>query len=373
MSTIINIILGWHHTLSGDLKNYYFPVASHVLTPDTLIYPPGANLFFGLFPTNSLEIYEIFFIGANIFFLFILFKITKNFWALFLLILAAGPLILFRFDLLVMVLLILSIKFFQKENFFRAGIFLGAATITKFFPLVLLPYFLFILWSRKKIFPFLIAFLTTIFTILAVYLNITQLNFSTITSGLYFNFSKSVHMESVLGSALTIVTFFINPGSHGVQFINALWVLDPLYLLGHARIFRIFPIVGLAATYLIIILRRNTKNFNVFVCFFIILVLIITSQVFSPQYIVWVAFLFPLLPFNKINFFLILLSLICTQIIYPINYGELIDFYNFGKNQWIFVVLTIRNAALIILTARIFYYEIVQLLSNKSRSSFVQS
>lgn len=372
MSTIINIILGWHHTLSGDLRNYYFPVAGRVLTPDTLIYPPGANLFFSLFPINSGKIYEIFFIGANILLLFILFKIFKNPRIFFLIILSTGLIIFFRFDLLVVVLLILSIKFFQKENFFRAGFFLGAATITKFFPLVILPYFLLVLWSKKKTPLFLGGFFLATTTILTVYLNIFRLDFLTVTNGLYFNFSKSVHMESVLGSALTIIAFFTNPGSHGVQFMNALWVLDPLYLLGHARIFRIFPIVGLAVTYLAIILRRKTENFNVSVFFFIILVLITTSQVFSPQYLIWVAFLFPLLPINKINFFLVLLSLICTQIIYPINYGELIDFYNLGKNQWIFVVLTIRNTALIILTIRIFYYEIVQLLPNKSRSSCVQ-
>lgn len=371
LATLIIIYFGflpqWHYTLNGDIKNYYFPVANHIFTKDTLIYPPLANLFFLLFPTTSLAIYESFFVVANVFLLLIFSKIIKNQLILSLLILCAGPIILFRFDLLVILLFALSIKTFTRSNFILSGIFLGAATMVKFFPLVLLPYFLLVLWPQKKVIPFIFAFVLTVAIILVLYLNVTKLDLSTIVTGLYFNFSKSVHMESVLGSVLTIITAITNPGPHGVQFISALWVLDPLYLLGHARGFRLFPLVGLAFVYaLAIFLFKKNKDFRPTTCLFIILALIITSQTFSPQYLLWVAFLFPLLPNNKTNLFLVLLALVCTQIIYPLNYGELIDFFNLGINQHLFLIITLRNLLLVVLVIRLFIYDkLLSLLSKK--------
>lgn len=348
----------WHYILSGDIKNYYYPVANHFYSLDTLIYPPGANLYFSLFPTWSLSVYEIFFVGANLVIILALTFLSQKSTVMSLLVLAIGPIILFRFDLLVVLLIVLAILTFQNNHYGRSGFYLGLATITKFFPLILIPYFLLILWSRKKISRFLIGFSAAIIFITLLYLIVSRVNPLTITSGFYFNFSKSVHMESVIGTTLSLITSYTNPGPHGVDFINALWVLDPLYLLGHARIFRYLAPAGLILVYLFIFITgQKIKSLEFTKCLQIILSLVITSQVFSPQYLIWVTFLFPFIKAAKIDIALIVLILVCTQLIYPLNYGELVDFFNWGRNPQLFWILTTRNLLLLILTVKLFRYE----------------
>lgn len=350
LALLLIIYLGfqprWHYTLSGDIKNYYQPIANHIFTANTLIYPPGANLVFLIFGKNELT-----FVAANIFLILVLGYLFKNSY-LWLIILGAGPMILYRFDLFVMFLVVMAIKSFSRANFAWSGIFLGAAVMTKFFPIVLLPYFLLVLWPKKRIVLFLTAFLFSALLILLIYLGITNLSLSTVINGLSFNLSKSVHMESVLGSALTIITSVTNPGPHGVRFENALWVLDPLYFLGHARIFQFLPLIGLSFIYGMVFLKKTTQ-FIPAICISIILVLIISSQVFSPQYLLWPALLFPLYKNNKINLLLLFAALVCTQIIYPLNYGELIDFFNLGINQPLFWIIATRNLLVIILTINV--------------------
>ncbi len=84
---------------------------------------------------------------------------------------------------------------------------------------------------------------------------------------------------------------------------------------------------------------------------------------FSPQYLLWPAFLLPLLDpeilktrFWKINLLIILISLALTQYVYPVDYETLIyDFYHTGANAHTFLALAVRNLLLVILTVRIFF------------------
>lgn len=357
----------WHFTLSGDLQNYYYPIAKHIFTPATLIYPPGANLFFMLLPSVSFDIYQIAFVAANIILVFILAFLTKRPGLLSILVLCAGPIVLFRFDLLVLTLLLFSIVAFQKEKHLLSGFFLGLATMTKLFPAVLLPYFLLVFWLQKRNFKLIIAFLTSfVFATLLtffLYAGVTQQNGMTILKDMNTVFSVSVHMESVVGSILTVITAFTNPGPHGVDFTNALWVLDPLYFFGHARIFKFISPLMMATVYLWVIYKQKRgPSFQIKDCLLIILALVVASQIFSPQYVLWPAFLFLLLSdkdlgtrFWKINLFLLLAGLVGTQLIYPLNYGELIDFFNQGINTHLFIILALRNLMLVILTLRLLF------------------
>lgn len=349
----------WYFILSGDIKNYYYPIANHVFTAQTLIYPPGANLFFLLLPKYSFEIYQLAFIGANIIFLVLLLKITKKPLIFCGLVLCAGPIILFRFDLLVILLLVLAILAFKKGSFLFSGLFMGLATITKLFPVILLPYFLLLILSTKKYKEFCLFLASFIFAVgitFFFYAYITNQNLLVIIRNMNTVLSVSVHMESVIGSLLTIITGFTNPGPHGVEFINAIWVLSPLYFLGHARIFKLISPFFLVAIYAVVFLKyHRSKILNISTCLLVVLSLLITSQLLSPQYILWPAFLLLLLPEKSLtNLFLIFLALICTQVIYPLNYGELIDFYNLGINQYLFFIIALRNLLLVIVTIRLF-------------------
>ncbi|MEK7127699.1 MAG: glycosyltransferase 87 family protein [Patescibacteria group bacterium] len=373
LSILILVFLGfqqrWYDTLSGDLRNVYFPLAQTHL-PGISIYPPGANLFFMLLPSNNLQIFQWAFIIVNILLLIIIAKLTKKPALLALIILAAGPILLFRFDLLVMLLVVVAIISFQRNNFYLSAVFLGIATITKLFPIILLPYFLFTL-NRRKILPYLLFFILPIAVISLIYSLVTGQDLLTILNKANGAFTVSVHVESVMATVLTTITAVTNPGPHGLLFKDALWSLDPLYFLGHARIFKFITPIVIAVTYFLIYLKQ--KTFEVRVCLLIILTLIISSQLLSPQYVVWPAILFLLIDKpGRLNIILILLILFLTQLIYPLNYGEFLDFYNKGINLPLFLILAARNLTLVILTLRLFV-NVISSMNNRANDIRRQS
>lgn len=74
----------------------------------------------------------------------------------------------------------------------------------------------------------------------------------------------------------------------------------------------------------------------------VLLALILTNKVFSPQYIVW------LLPFAALlrrpQVYLVVMAAVLTTVIWPLNYERLI-----ALEPWLIIVLNVRNALLIIL------------------------
>ncbi|OGG07106.1 hypothetical protein A2872_02800 [Candidatus Gottesmanbacteria bacterium RIFCSPHIGHO2_01_FULL_42_12] len=351
----------WLDILIGDLRGTYFAVSSYFWSNGNLTdfvgvsaYPPGANLFFMMLPAVSLEFNQWSLIIINCLFLFFIARLTKRPTLLALIILAAGPIILFRFDLLVMFLVVLSLITFRRNKFYLSGILLGAATITKIFPVILLPYFIFVLFvnNRQKILPWLSAFILSQVAIFVFFVLVTNQDPRAISSQTTGGLSTSVHVESVMATVLTLITAITNPGPHGLEFLNARWNISPLYFLGHARIFKLISPVFVALVYALILFRY--KTFKIADGLLIILTLLITSQLLSPQYIIWPAILVLLMDkIDRITIFLLVCALVSTQIIYPLNYGEFLDFYNKGINSHLFLIMAVRNLSLVILTLRL--------------------
>jgi len=351
----------WLDILIGDLRGTYFAVSSYFWSNGNLTdfvgvsaYPPGANLFFIMLPAVSLEFNQWSLIIINCLFLFFIARLTKRPTLLALIILAAGPIILFRFDLLVMFLVVLSLITFRRNKFYLSGILLGAATITKIFPVILLPYFIFVLFvnNRQKILPWLSAFILSQVAIFVFFVLVTNQDPRAISSQTTGGLSTSVHVESVMATVLTLITAITNPGPHGLEFLNARWNISPLYFLGHARIFKLISPVFVALVYALILFRY--KTFKIADGLLIILTLLITSQLLSPQYIIWPAILVLLMDkIDRITIFLLACALVSTQIIYPLNYGEFLDFYNKGINSHLFLIMAVRNLSLVILTLRL--------------------
>jgi uncharacterized membrane protein len=319
-------------------------------------------------PSFSFEIYQLFFVAINILLIFVMAKLSKKPGLLALFILGAGSILLFRFDLLVMALLVSSLISFQKSRLGLSGFFLGVATATKLFPVILLPYFLWCLFKKKdkigEFWKLLGSFISTLIVVFWLFSAVAGQSFGEVLTNLTTVLKVSVHMESVMGTILTLITAVTNPGPHGVDFVNAIWALDPLYYLGHDRIFGYLGTLGIGLTYLIILWK--VRDFKITTCLILILVLILTSRIFSPQYVIWVALLSLLTDLKLLDKTLIFLTLVCTQIIYPLNYGELIDFFNEGKNVWLFGILATRNLLLVILFVRLLINEkLVPFLSKK--------
>lgn len=375
----------WHAELMGDpkyyysLANYFFNHYSLLGFKDPIAYPPAANVFFlsmGLiFPwSSSFSTYETTLVIMNILFLLALaliyWKFNHSLTSLVvfgLLMISAGPLILFRFDLLVVLLTALAIVSFHKSRSYLAVFYLALATMAKIFPVVLLPYFLLLILKKqngfKNAFKIGCLYLLTILVSLIAYMYFFGDPPSSVAAMLNYNFTKSVHIESPLGSLLTLITIISNrPWPHTLNFINGLFVLPPEYLLGHLRIYRFTNSASLIFIYVLIFLTwKQLKKIEVATCLTIILTLLVASQVVSPQYLIWPFFLVPLIGATwfstlrwKINLVLICLAFLLTQYVYPLNYPDFIfNFYYGGKESAVFWVNLFRNLCLILLAIRL--------------------
>lgn len=375
----------WNHHLVGDVKyyysltNYFWSHQTIVGYPNPIAYQPGGNLFFlllslGRFIDTSFEVYLGLLIGANLLMFLILSRFSSP-RVLALLILGFGPLVFFRFDLLAAFLTSLSILAFSRKRFVWAAVLLGLGTATKVFPVILLPYFL--LFAKPKV-KMVLAFGLSGLLLTAFYMSLTHDTLPGIMAAIDYNFSKSVHIESVWGTVLTIINMVKNPGLHAIDFKNGLFILTPAYLLGHLRLFRFLGLGGLGLVYGLIILRNwraKAPVFRISTCLLILFTLLVTSQVISPQYLIWSFFLIPILPaaqlstrFWKINLGLIFLALLLTQYVYPLNYDTFIfDFYGQGRNVQFFWAIALRNLILVILTWRLLKNEGLWPLSWRKR------
>lgn len=398
---LILIFLGyqdkWHTHLAGDIGNYYWPTGIFVFfhqnptalkVSEILVYPPGANLVFAIVSLSqifqrSLIVYEYFFVLLNLMLLggiYWFFSRQKgitltNLYIYLLFLIAAGPLILFRFDTVVIFLLILSIHFFNKSSFWLSGFMIGLAISVKVFPLFLVPYFCLLLYLKKGLRGLIFYSLsatTAIAVVVVCYVMISRQSLSTIETGIGYHFIKAVHVESIYGTILTLVALLKHPVPPPIEFTNGVFGLSWQYLLGHKRIFNYFGILGVSLTYGIILVKflrqqANKISYSSAVLITIMVCIVATSQVISPQYLYWPFLLVPSLAANtlkdnfwKINLVLIFIIFLLTQIVYPLNYNMLVfAFYGARHDEWIFWVMTTRNLILLLLAIRLFYRFII--------------
>lgn len=369
------ILLGghpeWSHHLSGDVSYYYsiasYYFANHTLLgfTQTLLYPPAANLFFLSLPSFSFNSFLVSLFLVNSFLIIVLSWLYRRVatkearWQLLSLILFAGPLVIFRFDLFIILLLVLSILSFQKERYSLSGFLLGTAAAAKIFPIIILPYYLFLLLNKRTpLIKVTVSFIIALAIWSLTYIGVTGAEPSSILAGFNFNLTKLVHIESIPGSILTITTFLQYGKILPIEFANGVWGLPFYYTFGHPRIFQYLPAAALGLVYLLFFLfrRKFPAKLDIRAIVLLILVLICTTQVLSPQYLLWPIFLLPLLTTSdRWNLFLSALILILTQDVYPVHYDALIFPFYLGGGQYseIFLVLTLRNLLVLVLTGRI--------------------
>ena len=312
--TSFTILLGlqfrWFHPLSVDIK-YYFSVADYFFNHANLTgvghpnidYPPGAILYFlllslSLFISPTLLMFQTTFILISIFLLLGIFKValdftqtSKNSFIFYLIIICAGPIPFFRFDLLVIFLTILSLIFMTKDRPVLSGIFLGLATMTKIFPVVLLPFMMQVFFIKfgkfKSVFRFLLSFTAVSVFLLLSYMLLTGVGPAAIWRSININVTKEVHIESLLGTVLTVIAHFQYPGLHNIEFVNEVQSLTPQYYLGHLRIFRYLSTLSVAGAYILIFFKglksKRWLNLSLPICLFLLFVLILSSHFFLPS------------------------------------------------------------------------------------------
>ena len=280
-----------------------------------------------------------------------------------LLMLFFGPILLFRFDALAALLVVLSLICFQQKKFLLSALFLGLVTSIKIYPLIFLPYLLLILFTqhqRKLIVSYLSGFTISLILPVCIFLFYGG-QASQIIAGLNFHALKPVSIESLPGSLITLsslLTQGLPPqllGGWGVWGVNA-----PLNL------FNKFWLLPVAIFYLFLLKNKtylHQISFGVIFCLMILF--LIFSKNLHAQYIWWFLSLFPFIKFRsahklKYLFMIVLLIFIgiFNQLVYPLFYTQFLeDFYQHNRQYAVFSALLLRNWLIVTLLILSLKYE----------------
>jgi len=343
-------------------------------------YQPGALLFFLLPGLSSLAqsdfyVYEKIFFALNIFLLFGHFWLYKsqrpflNVLSFVMIIAFAGPILLFRFELLVSLVTLLSFYFWERRRPNLALTLLGLAVSVKIYPLLFLPYFAILVFQekaldlKKKLRSVFSQLMFFAFGVLLPFMMtfVLGLSESQMFKALVFHALKPVGIEGVPAMIVTCLqkiftgvypTYISGYGINGLP-----W--DKVYL--SRNFYNYFWLLPVFFFYYLIWCRRKQLIFNYQIPLLVILLFLISSKGLNPQYLFWFVFFFPLIKIDKdkesyfLDLVLILLSLFLTQVIYPLTYTQFLqDFYTAGVQVELFYLNSLRNFLLMVLFVHLF-------------------
>jgi hypothetical protein len=365
---------------------YLYPSAQyfkihHNLQHYTWIYDPGANLYFILLsllmPTDSLSFFILAMFLVNLILIICMYLlITKSHFMkqkkiiLSLLLFCLGPIVFFRFDTYVSVLFVISIFLFIKRSYTASFIFLTISILTKLYPIIFAPYFLFYLLKKsnlKTVFKQLLTMFVTLVAFLSCYVYFLKVTPYTIIKNLKHYTAVNVHTESVWGSIFTLFSYLKNGiFPHGTYTLetHTLPLQDTYIPMKYLSLFWIFAITFVY----IFVFMHSKKFFNSFSVPAILALtttLLATTKLLSPQYFIW--YMFPLVFFindkwnNDKKLIIAISCLICllTQIVYPVNYNNwLYHLYIDGSYLSLYAINTLRNLLLLTLPILLIRYQL---------------
>jgi len=342
-------------------------------------YQPGALVFFFLvglsfFVDPSIETFKWGLFIANV----ILIVLTAGLFhkmgktggviLLSVLLIFLGPILLFRFDLLVIFLLTLVFYLWKKGHREVAMMVLAFSVLVKVYPIIFLPYLLFLSFKRhhlRSVVYLLSIFISAAISYFLLYTIVFQISF--LDSYVSYNFHnlKSVATESVWASLFyfwNIIQGIPLPKMESAYGINAILRTEVYPSINFYNYFWILPVGFFNIYYFYKTLRRSDEIDYKFVALNL-LIFLVFYKVFSNQYWAWFLFLLPLIEIKTllsrkwiINIFLIILTTILHTYIYPLNYSEWLESLNGGRISMFLVwIMIISSFIMPVLVIRMFY------------------
>jgi len=365
----------WRDHMQVDIGAFHGR-SSHFLTHGTWQgvgydeYQPGALWFFVLlgwlsFAPSNYDAFFAMLMVANVLLIFghvAFFLRNGSRWAalsLVLLAAAAGPILLFRFELLVSLLVLCAWALAQRRSYIASAIVLGVATVIKVYPAVFLPLLLAEVLRRKQYADSVAAAAGFGLGIIVPTLLTMAYGFPLpeIIQSVQVHQLKPIGLEGLWANiivplqALLHIPLRMTPayGVHGLtsdlpHFGN--WFFGNIWMLP----------TGL--TFLAILWTHRKKGYSEPAPWLLLLfAFTLFAKVLNPQYLWWFLSLLPLVAFPALSrrTWIVCLvfaaaSLILTQIIYPLYYTEFLDwFYKNAPYLSLFVIMAARNLLLLAL------------------------
>lgn len=368
-TTIFHTIYNIQYTAIG----MYFNFASKVISGSVpyrdfvLEYPPF-SLFFFILPrlvTSSYPLYALLYqaevVIIDLAAVFVIYDIARRLgkspWKTMTVytvgILAAGPIITQQFDVFPALMVLLAIYFFWLGKNKTSWAILALGVVTKIYPIVLAPVFLIYYFRSKEYRNMRSGIITFALVGLATTLPLLLISPGSILELINYHSQRGIEIESIYSSFLLIAEKlgFVSAQAY---FSFGSWNIVGNVESAFAGASTFLLVLCLLIAYWIVYTKTNPRNrdlssLSAFSTFLITLVLI-TSKILSPQYIIWLIPLLPLLTFSwRYAVWAVFVAIGClTFYIFPSHYYELIDF-----KSTVVAALFIRNILLILLAALI--------------------
>ncbi len=329
--------LGHNHSFAGLTGNEILPsTLIYVFTPLALI-PDGWADYNNYLPVMILV--NLVVIGLHS----ILVK-KKN--MLFVSLLFLGPILLFRFDATVTLLILLACNAFVKEKYEISGVWLGLATGMKVFPVIFLPYMVMVLVRQKKLeklLRLLVYFGEALLLPVALFMLLGG-SLGQIGESLAFHGQKLISIESVPGSMITGWSLLVRGWPPSMIPGNGIWAVE-----GPAEFFNRFWMLPIGWLYYTVWRTKSLSvKFDWRVPVNLVLIFLVFSKNLNPQYVWWYMALLPMIEADRVVWALTLGVALLNQLVYPVFYTTLIDnFYQHNEQHWIYYLLVLRNMGLV--------------------------
>jgi hypothetical protein len=350
-------------------------------------YQPGAIAFFILlghvfFIDSSVEGFKWVLFAANIAVFYLIaillikMKKTTGVFLMAILLASLGPILLFRFDAFVVLLTIWSFYLWERNKRELGLIVLAFAVIAKVYPLIFLPYLIFLsLKKGKKIEPFylVLTFCSSFLVFLFGYTLLFNIGLPETYASYNFHGFKSVATESVWATLIYLQRFFSGapmPDMESAYGINAILRSQ---VWPSIQFYNYFWVIPVGILYLLFIFKnKHWEKIDYQFINLLLLVFLIFSKVLCNQYLGWFLLTVPLIGMKTvlsrtwvINIFLIIITAILHTFIYPLNYSEWLAIFTEQRmDVFLFAVMAIANLLLLVLALRIG----INVFKNKNRS-----
>jgi uncharacterized membrane protein len=335
-----NYYLTHGNSFAGLHGNEILPATLMFMFAPALLIPTGTLGYITYLPAMML---------INMVVLLVHYHIAKNKNFFLALLLFFGPILLFRFDGLVLLFLCMSFVSFENEKYPMAGVLLGFATGMKVFPIIFLPYMILILLRQKKIkqmFALLVFFVEAILLPVLIFLMLGG-SLDQIKEALAFHGQKLISIESLPGSIITGLALMRDGAPPALIPGTGIWaVAGPSILLNKLWV------LPLSIMYVVIMAKKKLlDNFNWVVPYTLMLVFLIVSKNLNPQYMWWFMAFVPFLKMDTVSIVMILIAALLNQLVFPLFYTTFIDgFYKFNQSHWIYYLALLRNLLLLVVS-----------------------
>ncbi|MFH1244635.1 MAG: hypothetical protein V1487_03675 [bacterium] len=332
--------LGHNHSFAGMLGNEILPMTLlYVLLPMRMI-PVNLVSYANYLPVAMLI--NLIVVGLHL-------PLIKRKTIFLISLLCFGPILLFRFDGMVTLVMLLSLIAFVKQKYPQSGFWLGLATGMKVFPIILLPYLVMILLRQKQLkqlLRWLICFGEALLIPVIIYLFMGG-NLEQVGAALSFHGQKLISIESIPGSLITGWSLIVNGVPPAMIPGNGIWAVA-----GPAELFNRLWVLPVAVTYYWVWRSRSLVNtFKWIVPLGLMMIFLIFSKNLNPQYLWWFMIFLPMVKLNRSEWGVILAVALLNQLVFPIFYTTLTDnFFLQNRDYWIYYLLMLRNIGLMVIT-----------------------